>query len=170
MSSNRYLLPIKFARNLVYIIILQCSSIFQIPATDCSNVPPPGKNWLQAFYKHYPELIAIAIKAIDWERHDYYIYNKVVDWFTVIGKELASLLVLAENIYNIGKTGVLPSIPNLLKILVGRNELKRYRGTGIKQTLITAIEYISANGWYLHFLIIWPAAHKSTWTTYPTPG
>jgi len=37
--------------------------------------------------------------------------------------------------------------------------------------LITAIECVSADGRYLHPLIIWPAAtHRSTWTIHPTPG
>jgi hypothetical protein len=163
MSANRYLLPVKFARNLAHVIILQRSSIFQIPATDRDNIYPPGKNWLQAFYKQHLELKAIQIKAIDWDRHNCYIYNKIVNWFTVIGTELASPVVFAENIYNIDKTGVLLNILNLLKVLVGRHELKTYRKAGVKHILITAIEYISANSRYLHLLIIWPAAiYRST--------
>ena len=31
----------------------------------------------------------MRLKALDWERHDHNIYDKVVDWFSVIGKELA---------------------------------------------------------------------------------
>jgi hypothetical protein len=68
-----------------------------------------------------------------------------------------------KNIYNTDETGVLLSILNSLKVLVGKNELKTYRGAGVKRTLITAIECISTDGRYLHPLIIWPAAtHKST--------
>jgi DDE superfamily endonuclease len=111
------------------------------------------------------------LKAIDWERHDYYIYDKVIDWFSVIRKELGGLTVLAENTYNMDETGVLLSVLNSLKVLVGKNELKVYRGAGVKRTLITAIECISADGRYLHPLIIWFAAtHRSTWTTHLTPG
>jgi DDE superfamily endonuclease len=73
--------------------------------------------------------------------------------------------------YNIDETGVLLSILNSLKVLVGKNELKTYRGAGVKRTLITAIECISADGRYLHPLIIWPATtYRSTWTIHPTPG
>jgi hypothetical protein len=37
--------------------------------------------------------------------------------------------------------------------------------------MVTAIECISADGRALPPLVIWPAAtHRSTWTTYPTPG
>jgi hypothetical protein len=69
------------------------------------------------------------------------------------------------------ETGVLLSVLNSLKVLVGRHELKTHRGAGVKRTLITAIECISADGRSLHPLIIWPAAtHRSTWTTHPTPG
>ncbi len=65
----------------------------------------------------------MRIKALDWERHDLYIYDKVVDWFAVIEKELASPLIFAENIYNIDETGVLLSILNSLKVLVGKTSL-----------------------------------------------
>lgn len=43
----------------------------------------------------------------------------------VIRSELNSLAIPAENIYNIDKTGVLLSVLNLLKALIGRNKLKR---------------------------------------------
>jgi DDE superfamily endonuclease len=109
------------------------------------------------------------MKAIDWDRHDRHIHNKVVDWFAVIEKELASPVVLPENLYNMDETGVLLSVLNSLKVLVGRHGLKTHRGAGVKRTLITAIECISADGRYLHPLIVWPAAtHRSTWTTHPT--
>lgn len=65
MSRNGYPLPVKFARNLAYFIMLQHASIFQIPATDRSDVHPPGKNWPQAFHKRHPELKAMRLKAID---------------------------------------------------------------------------------------------------------
>ena len=42
---------------------------------------------------------------LDWERHDHHIYDKVVDWFAVIGKELANPQILAENIYNMDEQG-----------------------------------------------------------------
>jgi hypothetical protein len=171
MSANGYPLPVKFAGNLAYVIVLRRSSIFQIPATDRNDVHPPGKNWPQAFYKRHPELKAMRMKAIDWDRHDHYIHEKVVEWFSVIGKELASPVILPENTWNMDETGVLLSILNSLKVLVGRHELKTHRGAGVKRTLITAIECISADGRYLPPLIIWPAAtHRSTWTTHPTLG
>jgi hypothetical protein len=44
------------------------------------------------------------------------------------------------------ETGVLLSVLNSLKFLVGRNELKTYKGAGVKHTFITAIECISADG------------------------
>ena len=89
----------------------------------------------------------------------------------MIGKELNSPLILPENVYNMDETGVLLSVLNSLKVLVGKNELRSYRGAGVKRTLITAIECISEDGRYLHPLIVWPAAtHRSTWTVHPTPG
>jgi hypothetical protein len=65
MSANGYPLPVKFARNLAHVIMLQRSSIFQIPATDRNDIKPPGKNWPQAFCKRHPELKVMRMKAID---------------------------------------------------------------------------------------------------------
>jgi len=69
------------------------------------------------------------------------------------------------------ETGILLSVLNSLKILVGRHKLKIYRGVDVKRTLITVIEYVSADGQYLNPLIVWPTTtHRSTWITHPTPG
>jgi hypothetical protein len=66
------------------------------------------------------------------------------------------------------KTGVLLSV---LKVVISRNKARPRRKTAVERTLVTAIECISADGRSLPPLIIWPAAtHRSTWTTYPTPG
>lgn len=48
------------------------------------------------------------------------------------GKELGSSTVHAENTYNMDEIGVLLSVLNSLKVLVGKNELKTYRGAGVK--------------------------------------
>jgi len=51
------------------------------------------------------------------------------------------------------------------------DDLRAYRGVGVKRTMVTAIECISADGRSLLPMIIWPAVtHPSNWTTYPTPG
>ena len=69
------------------------------------------------------------------------------------------------------ETGVLLSVLGSLKVLVSSQTLRNYRGTGVKRTLVTAFECISADGRCLDPLVIWPAAtHRSTWTTHPTPG
>ena len=89
----------------------------------------------------------------------------------MIGKKLSNPIIVPENVYNMDETGVLLSGLGSLKVLVSRQNLRNYRGAGVKRTLVTAIEFISADGRYLTPLIIWPAAtHRSTWTTYPTPG
>jgi hypothetical protein len=146
----------------------QRSSAFQIPTAD-DGIRPPGKNWPQGFYKRHPELKARKVRPLDWARHD--IYDKVVEWFTVIGKELNNPAIVLENVYNMDETGVLLSVLGSLKVLVSKQGLRNYRGAGVKRTLVTAIECISADGRYLAPLIIWPTTtHRSTWTTYPTPG
>ena len=63
-------------------------------------------------------------------------------------------LILVENIYNIDKIGVLLSVLNSLKVLVGKNELRDYRGVGVKYTLITMIECVSIDSRCLYPLII----------------
>src|SRR5438876_1216836 len=63
------------------------------------------------------------------------------------------------------KTGIILSILSSLRVLVGN------RGAGIKREMMTAIKCISADGRFLHLMIIWPTStRRSNWTTYPTPG
>ena len=170
LSRNGYPVPVKLLRSLAFVIRCQRSSIFQVPAAE-AVVQLPGKNWPQGFYKRHPELQARRMKALDWTRHEHTIYDKVVDWFTVIGKELSEPAILQKNVYNMDETGVLLGRLGSLKVLVGRDELRNYRGAGVQRTLITAIECISADGRFLDPLIIWPAAtHRSNWTVHPTPG
>jgi hypothetical protein len=89
----------------------------------------------------------------------------------VIGKVLQDPAILAENVYNMDKTGVMLSMPGSIKVLVGKDDRRDYRGARIKRTTVTAIECISADGRYLNPMIIWLATtHRSNWTTFPTPG
>jgi hypothetical protein len=163
-------LPIKASRSLAHEIALRRPSNFQTVLCD-GKIKPPGKNWAQAFHRRHPELKATRVKAINWERDDSHIYDKVAQWYPIIGEELSKPDVLAENTYNMDETGILLSLLKSLKVLVGRDDIKTYRGTGVKRTLITAIECISADGRSLDPLIIWPAStHRSSWTTHPTPG
>jgi hypothetical protein len=143
MDQRGYPLPVKFLGSIAHVIKRQRSSTFQIPTTD-DGIHPPGKNWPQGFYRRHPELKARKVRPLDWARHD--IYDKVVEWFTMIGKELSNLAIIPENVYNMDETGVLLSILGSLKVLVSRQNLRNYRGAGVKRTLITAIECISADG------------------------
>ncbi len=69
------------------------------------------------------------------------------------------------------ETGVMLSMLGSVKVLVGKDDLRDYRGAGVKRTMVSAIECVSADGRSLLPLIIWPAStHRSKWTTYPTPG
>jgi hypothetical protein len=170
MSKNGFPIPVKYLPSLAFIIARQRSSVFQAPASDVT-IKPPGKNWPQAFHKRHPELKAKRVKALDWNRHDNNIYDKTVHWFEVIGKELHDPVILPENVYNMDETGVMLSMLGSLKVLVGKDDLRAYRGAGVKRTMVTAIECISADGRSLLPMIIWPATtHRSNWATYPTPG
>ncbi|TVY73350.1 hypothetical protein LSUE1_G007226 [Lachnellula suecica] len=69
------------------------------------------------------------------------------------------------------ETGVMLCMLGSVKVLVNKNNLRDYKGTGVKRTMITTIECISANDRSLLPMIIWPATtHRSNWTTFPTPG
>ncbi|KAF2187224.1 hypothetical protein K469DRAFT_725309 [Zopfia rhizophila CBS 207.26] len=151
MSNNGFPVPIKYLRSLALIIARQRCSVFQAPTTD-GTIRPPSKNWPQGFYKRHPKLKA--------------------------KRELHDPVILPENVYNMDETGVMLSMLSSLKVLVSKDDLRTYRGGGVKRTTVTAIiqsfnsiECISADGRSLYPLIIWPATtHRNTWTTYPTPG
>jgi hypothetical protein len=69
------------------------------------------------------------------------------------------------------ETGIMLSMLGCVKVLVGKDGIRNYRGTRVKRTTVTAIECISADGRYLDPMIIWPAStHRADWTTYCTPG
>jgi len=69
------------------------------------------------------------------------------------------------------ETGVMLSMLGSVKVLVGKDDPRDYRGAGVKWTMVIVIECISADGRSLLPLITWPAStHRSNWTTYPTPG
>jgi hypothetical protein len=44
-----------------------------------------------------------------------------------------------------------------VKVLVSKDNKRKYRGARVKRTTVTAIECISVDGRYLNPLIIWPA-------------
>jgi hypothetical protein len=170
MYNNDFPLRVKYLPYLAQVVNRQRSSNFQAPAAD-ETIRPPGKNWAQAFCRRHPEIKTRRVKAMDWNRYDKNIYDKVIDWFALIGKELADPAILPKNVYNYDETGVLLSSLGSLKVLVGKDDLRNCRGVGVKRTLVTAIECISADGRCLSPLIVWPAVtHRSTWTTHPTPG
>ena len=155
---------IKFLPSLAFSIARQRSS---------SNkaVKVPGRNWAQGFERRHPALKSRRVRAMDWNRHDRNIYEKITHWFEVIGKQLQDEAILPENVYNMDETGVMLSMLSSVKVLVGKDDLRDYRGAGVKRTMVTAIECISGDGRSLFPMIIWPAAtHRSNWTTHPTPG
>ncbi|KAF2002435.1 DDE-domain-containing protein [Amniculicola lignicola CBS 123094] len=78
---------------------------------------PPGKNWPKAFHERHEEVQARRVKALDWNRHEKNIYDKVVHWFEVIKRVLDDPAVLAENVYNMDETGVMLSMLGSTKVL-----------------------------------------------------
>jgi hypothetical protein len=111
------------------------------------------------------------VHSIDWKRHERNIYPKVTHWFEIIQKVIQDPAVLPENTYNMDETGIMLSILGAVKVLVGKDDQRDYRGAGVKREMVTAVECISGDGRALLPLIIWPAStHRSNWTTHPTPG
>jgi hypothetical protein len=121
MSRNSFPVPIKYLRSLAFVIARQRSSVFQAPSSD-EKIKPPGKNWPQAFNKRHPELNSKKVKALDWNRHDNNIYDKITHWFKVIGRELQDPVILPENVYNMDETGVMLSMLGSLKVLMGKDD------------------------------------------------
>ncbi|KAF5847260.1 hypothetical protein GGP41_003557 [Bipolaris sorokiniana] len=157
MSDLGQLVRIKYIRFLAFCVTRQRSK------TD-RPLKPPGKNWTQGFEKRHPETQARRVKALDWNRHERNIYWKVTHWFEVIGRLLRDPAISKENVYNMDETGVMLS-------MLGKDDMRDYRGARVKRTMVTAIECISGDGRYLNPMIIWPATtHRSNWTTFPTPG
>ena len=56
--------------------------------TSNKAVKPPGKNWARAFEKRHPESRSRKVRAIDWNRHENNIYDKIKHLFEVIEKVL----------------------------------------------------------------------------------
>jgi hypothetical protein len=70
--------------------------------------------------------------------------------------------IKAENVYNIDETSVMLSMLGSIKVLVGKANIRTYRGARVKRTIVTAVECISSNSRYLNPMIIWPATtHQS---------
>jgi hypothetical protein len=182
-QSQRYLTP--YEENAVVEFLLQQKAFGRpvrmkhIPSIAFSatrNRPPadrplkpPGPNWPKAFEKHHPELVAKKNRPQDWNRYN--IYDKVKYWFDIIGEQLKNPAIQPENVYNMDEIGIMLSMLNSVKVLVGKNDTQAYRGARVKRTMVTAVECISADGRCLNPMIIWPAkTHRANWTTYPTPG
>ena len=75
----------------------------------------------------------------------------------MIGKILQDPAILVENVYNMDETRVMLSMLGSVKVLVGKDDKRNYRGARVKRTSVTAIECISTDGRYLDLMIIWPA-------------
>jgi hypothetical protein len=60
------------------------------------------------------------------------------------------------------ETGVMLYMLGSIKVLVGKDDPRDYRGAGVKRTMVTAVECVSANGRSLLLIIIWSATtHRS---------
>jgi hypothetical protein len=145
--STGYPVRVKHITSLAFIIASQRS-----PTSRPEK--PHGKNWHKAFEKRHPELKSRKSKAVDSKRHVSNIHNKVVDWFQVIGKELRDSEIDPQNVYNMDETGIMLCMLSSIKVLVGKNDVRNYRGAGVRRSMVTAIECISADGRSLDPMII----------------
>jgi hypothetical protein len=50
------------------------------------------------------------------------------------------------------------SMPGSVKVLVGKYNMRDYRGVRVKRTTVTAIKCMSGDGRYLNPIIIWLAS------------
>jgi hypothetical protein len=70
---------------------------------------------------------------------------------------LRDLAILAENIYNMDETRVMLLMLGSVKVLISKNNKRKYRGARVKRIIVTAIECISTDSRYLNPIIIWLA-------------
>jgi hypothetical protein len=75
-------------------------------------------------------------------------------WFKVIKEVLQDPAVVPENVYNMDEIGVMLSMLSCVKVLLGKDDPRDYRGAGVKRTIVTAIECISADSRALLPLIV----------------
>jgi hypothetical protein len=118
------------------VIARNWSSTFQNLSID-GTIKSPGKNWPQGFYKCYPQLRPRTLRPIDWACHD--IYQKVVDWFPMIGRELHDPAILPENVYNMDETRNLLSSVVSRKYVIHRDDARKYRGAAVKRNVTLTI-------------------------------
>jgi hypothetical protein len=119
---------------------------------------PPGKNWAKSLEKRHPEIKAREVKALDQDRYEKNIFPKIEHWFEEIGKVLKGSDIVQENVYNMDETGVMLSKLGSVKVLVGRNDSRDYRGARVERQMVTVVGCISADGKYLKPIVIWPAS------------
>ena len=62
----------------------------------------------------------------------------------MIEEVLQDPAILPENVYNIDETRVMLCMLGSIQVLVSKVDPRDYRGTGVKRTMVTATEYISA--------------------------
>lgn len=151
-QSQQYLTPAE--EKAVVDFLLQMSSLGQpvqmkhIPTIafsatrhrDPSSQPskPPGKNWAKGLEIRHSQLQARRVSALDWNRHDRNIHEKVARWFEVIATVLQDPAVLAKNVWNMDETGIMLSKLGSMKVLSGKDD-PDYRGARVKRTMVTAI-------------------------------
>ena len=86
-----------------------------------------NKNWPQAFAKRHSELSRRRNRAMDWNRHDNNIFDKIKSWFGVTGPELCSPNILSKNVYNMDETGSMLSMLDCVKVLINKNDRRDYK-------------------------------------------
>ena len=56
--------------------------------------------------------------------------------------------VVAENVYNMDETGVILSMLGSIKVLVGKDDTRDYRGARVKRTTVTTVSWIPGHVLY----------------------
>ena len=127
-----------------YILSLAFSLARQRSTTD-KPIKPPGKNWARSFETRQSQLKVRRVRSIDWKRYEKNTYVKITHWFEVIGRVVHDPAILPENCYNIDETGVMLSMLGSVKVLISKDDSRNYRSAGVKRTIVTAIECVSAD-------------------------
>ena len=72
----------------------------------------------------------------------------------MIERKLRKPNIIQRNIYNIDKIRIILSILGSIKVLIGKDDIRDYKGIHIKRTTVITIEYILAANESLKPMII----------------
>ena len=115
---------------------------------------PLGKHWMQHFLQRNPEVKTLPSKRMDSKRANAASAEEIQAWFDRIKAILEIQGILGEDTWNMDESGIMEGL-GINGLVVGSSSLKRILSKTLIERIWTSfIECISANGSFLHPLVI----------------